>query len=120
MFNFEKLEVYQESLILSDEIYKMTKKFPQKEVFGLTSQLRRAAISIPVNIAEGSSRYKKEFRHFLVIARGSCYECVALIDIARRQGYITDVKSSILYDKLTLLSKRINSLRKTINYEPNI
>jgi len=120
MFNFEKLEVYQESLILSDEIYKMTKKFPSKEVFGLTSQLRRAAVSIPVNIAEGSSRHKKEFKHFLLIARGSCYECVALIDIAKRQNYITETKASNLYDELTVLSKRINSLRKSINHEPNI
>src|SRR4030042_3274874 len=82
MFNFEKLQVYQEALILAREVYQLTRKFPREEQFGLISQLRRAAVSIPLNIAEGSSRTKKEFRHFLDMARGSCYEMIPLLKIS--------------------------------------
>ena len=83
MFKFEELRVYQEALEFTDEIYTITSKFPREEMFGLTNQLRRSAVSIALNIAEGTSRTKKDFCHFLDIARGSCYESVANLTISK-------------------------------------
>ena len=82
MFNFEKLDVYKEAIGFSKKVYKITMKFPKEEIFGVTNQLRRSAISISLNIAEGSSRSKREFRHFLSISIGSVYECIPLIGIS--------------------------------------
>ena len=73
-FNFEKLEVYQDAIEFANQIYEITKAFPRSEMFGITNQLRRSSVSVPSNIAEGSSRGKKEFIHFLNIALGSSYE----------------------------------------------
>ena len=87
---FEKLLVYRKALDLVDKIYSLTSKLPKEEDFVLTSQLRRAAISIVLNIAEGSGRTKKEFGHFINIARTSCYECGAALQIALRRNYITN------------------------------
>jgi len=90
MFKFEELRVYQEGLLFIDFIYNITSKWPKDEIFGLTNQLRRAAVSIVLNIAEGSSRTRKDFRHFLDLSKGSCYECVAIVTIAKNRKYITD------------------------------
>src|SRR3989344_2932700 len=89
MFKFEELRVYQEGLKFVNLIYLLTNRWPRDEVFGLSSQLRRAASSIVLNIAEGTSRTKKDFRHFLDLARGSCFECVAVIAIAKERKYIS-------------------------------
>lgn len=85
MFKFEDLKVYQKGLGFVDDIYLITKPWPKSELFGLVSQLRRAAISIVLNIAEGSSRTNKDFSHFLSLSRGSCFECVAILTIAKNQ-----------------------------------
>lgn len=114
MFNFEKLNVYQDSIELSLEIYKLTKSFPKNEVFGLTSQLNRAAVSISLNIAEGSSRGTKEFAHFLTMARGSCYELIPLLKISSELKYITHQQNQGLYEKINSLTKRINALKKSV------
>lgn len=83
MFQFEKLILYDQAIEFTKYIYSFTKKWPKDEVFGLTNQIRRAAVSISLNIAEGSSRSKKDFSHFLDLSRGSCFECVAALKIAR-------------------------------------
>ena len=84
------LEVYKLSLTLVENIYKLTQSFPASENFGLTSQLRRASISLPSNIAEGSSRGStKDFIRFLNIASGSLAEIETQLVIAERIGYIT-------------------------------
>jgi len=88
MFIFEKLTVYQKSIDLVELIYSVTGKWPQNELYCLTVQFRRAITSVTLNIAEGNSRSHKDFRHFLDIARGSCFECVAILEIAKRQKYI--------------------------------
>jgi four helix bundle protein len=83
-------------------------------MFGLTTQLTRAAVSISLNIAEGSSRTKKEFRHFLDIARGSCYECVAILTITKNQLYISEKEYKQLYGELNILTKKINALKSAL------
>lgn len=113
-FDFEKLKVYKEALDLANEIYQITKQYPKEEVFGVTNQIRRAVMSIAQNIAEGSGRSKKEFRHFLNMARTSGYECIPLLEISRRQNYIDDGEFNSLYEKCDKLVRRINALKNSI------
>jgi len=81
---FRDLLVWQKSMQLAVEVYKLTKSFPREEVYGLTSQIRRSAISIPSNIAEGHGRLNVgEFRQFLGIARGSTYELQTQLELAQ-------------------------------------
>jgi four helix bundle protein len=114
MFNFENLNIYKESIIFTQNIYDLLEKFPKYELFCLSNQLRRAAISIALNIAEGSSRTKKDFRHFLDISRGSCFECVAILEIAKNKQYITQEEFSLNYEFCVKLSKMISSLKKSL------
>lgn len=109
-FEFEKLEVYQEALRFVDEIYSLTQKFPSEEQFGLTGQLRKAGVSIALNIAEGSGRLKKEFKYFLRISRTSVYECVAIFQILLRQGYINMKEYEHFYAYGERLARRISAL----------
>lgn len=114
MFNFEKLDVYRLGLEIVDRIYSLTKKFPKEELFALTSQLRRAVISIVLNIVEGSGRTKKEFSHFINMARTSGYECIACLEIARRRKYINDIEHEEIYNKITILIKMLSNLKRSI------
>jgi four helix bundle protein len=85
--SFRDLQVWQRSMEMTEAIYRLTQGFPREEVFGLTSQLRRAAVSIPSNIAEGQARLNtREFRQFLGTARGSNCELQTQLEIARRLG----------------------------------
>jgi four helix bundle protein len=85
--SFRDLQIWQKSMELTVAVYRMTQSFPSEEMFGLTSQLRRCAISIPSNIAEGQGRSsEREFLHFLGIARGSICELQTQLEIARRLG----------------------------------
>ena len=91
MFNFEKLEVWQKAIDFADLIYSETRAFPSDERFGLTNQLRRAAVSISSNIAEGSSRSSKsDFARFVEIATGSVFEAVSQAFIAQRQSFLSE------------------------------
>ncbi len=113
-FNFEELEVYKKAINLVSNIYSSTKGFPKEETFGLTSQLRRAAVSIPSNISEGSARTKKDFGHFIDIARGSLFECVTLVQVSVKQGHIGQQKCDELRSDLTELSKMLSGLKKSV------
>lgn len=113
-FKFEELRVYQDALKISEEIYAVTKSFPKEELFGLTNQLRRAVVSIALNIAEGTSRTKKDFRHFLDISKGSCFECVAILTIAKKQNYLSEGQYTSLYKHCILLTKMINALKSSL------
>jgi len=85
--SFRDLQVWQKSMELTVVVYRITQSFPREEAFGLTSQLRRSAVSIPSNIAEGQGRLNtREFRQFLGIARGSNCELQTQLEIARRLG----------------------------------
>ncbi|MEX0587423.1 MAG: four helix bundle protein [Patescibacteria group bacterium] len=111
-YNFEKLNIYQRSLSLVEEVYRLTKEWPKEYLFDLTSQFRRAALSIPLNVAEGSGRAGKEAARFAAIARGSVQECIPIIETSRRLGLIDGGVYQRLYDELTELSKMLSALQK--------
>jgi len=109
MHKFKKLKIWQESIKLVKNIYELTKSFPQEELFGLTSQLRRATVSINLNIAEGSaSKSDMEFRRFLIMSLKSVYEVVAILEIAKELNYIQD-------DNLKQLMIDINNIGAMVN-----
>lgn len=89
---YHKLIIWQLANEFLLRIYKETKEFPREELYGLTSQLRRAALSVPTNIVEGyARRSRKELQNFLSIAVGSLAECEYLLEVARELNYITDI-----------------------------
>ncbi len=111
MHNFQKLEVWVVSMELSTEIHEITKEFPKQETYGITSQMRRASVSIPSNIAEGSGRKgNKEFTQFLFIANGSAFELYTQIIISKNVGYISNETKENLLNKLTCIQKMLFSL----------
>jgi four helix bundle protein len=115
VFEFEKLRVYQKALDLVDQVYKITKKYPQEERFGLINQFRRAAVSVVLNLAEGSGGTKAEFKQFLKIARRSIRECVAVIEVSFRQKYITNELKQDLRSACADISKMITGLLKSLS-----
>ncbi len=115
MRNFRKYEVWKKSHHFTIEIYKITKKFPQEEKFGLISQIRRASLSIPTNIAEGTARVsEKEFAHFLNIASGSASEVEYLIEFSKDMEYISIEEYENLNIRIVEIRKMLNSLYKKI------
>jgi four helix bundle protein len=123
MFNFEKLDVWQKAIAFADLVYNQTRHFPAEERFGLTNQLRRAAISISSNIAEGSSRSSKnDFVRFIEIATGSVFEVASQAFVARRQQFLDDNSFGELYAAAEELSRMLSGLRKsllsTLNSQP--
>src|SRR5689334_5113202 len=98
MFNFEKLDVWHRTIDFADLVYTLTRIFPQDERFGLTNRMRRAAVSISSNIAEGTSRTSKaDFARFVEIATGSIYEVVSQATISVRQGFMNESTYQQLY-----------------------
>jgi four helix bundle protein len=115
MFNFEKLEVWQKAIDFADLVYKETQAFQSEERFGLTNQLRRAAVSISSNIAEGSSRSSKtDFARFIEIAAGSVFEAVSQTFIARRQSFFSEEQFRNIYTNAEQLSRMLSGLRKSL------
>ncbi|MFA6622064.1 MAG: four helix bundle protein [Candidatus Caldatribacteriota bacterium] len=107
--NHKDLKVWNKSVDLVDNIYRITESFPNKEIYGLTNQIRRSAVSVPSNIAEGAARSsKKEFIKFLYIALGSLAELETQIIIASRLGYLNDLDS--LLNAVKLIQKLLNGL----------
>jgi len=90
MFKFEKLDVWRKAVAFAELIYAISQVFPPEERFGLTSQIRRAAVSISSNIAEGSARPDPDFARFVGIAAGSLYEVVTQARIARGLGFLSE------------------------------
>src|SRR6478609_6035097 len=113
MFNFEKLDVWNEAIAFADLIYSITRHFPDDERFGLTSQMRRAAVSISSNIAEGSSRISSsDFARFVEIATGSVFEVVSQASIGLRQSLITQEQYRAIYSAADEQSRMLSGLRK--------
>jgi len=109
------LHVWQKSIELVTDIYTLTKEFPKEELFGLASQLRRAAVSIPSNIAEGSARnHNKEFVQFLYIAQGSCSEIETQLIIAKNLNLISENTLKLLLEKITDIRNMLIGLIKSI------
>lgn len=114
MLRFETLDVYKDSLDYANRWYTLTRSWPREYLYDLTSQIRRAVLSVPLNIAEGSSRSNNDFKRFLDIARGSCYECIPLIEIAHLQGLLSKKDRDKWYYKYDELAKRISALKKSL------
>lgn len=115
MFNFEKLDVWREAIDFADSIYVATRSFPESERFGLSSQLRRAAVSVSSNIAEGSSRSsRQDFSRFIEIAAGSVFEVVSQITISKRQGLFSEAEYQRLYAAAEKQSRMLSGLRKSL------
>ncbi len=109
-FMFEKLDVYQKAVDLADIVTKLTSEFP-KGTYYLTDQLNRAALSISLNIAEGNGRWHKaERKNFFRISRGSCHECVPILEICRRRNLITVEQHRQLLNELETIGKMISGL----------
>jgi|SRR5436189_4019368 len=115
MFNFEKLDVWNEAIAFADQVYTFTKGFPDTERFGLTNQMRRAAVSISANVAEGSSRSSRtEFARFIELATGSLFEVVSHATIAKRQGLLRGPDYDLLFAAAEKQSKMLSGLRKSL------
>ena len=115
MFNFEKLDVWQRAIGFADLVYNHTRHFPADERFGLTNQMRRAAVSISSNIAEGTSRMSQtDFGRFIEIATGSVFEVVSQAFIARRQGFLNEEDFRTLYLAADEIGRMLSGLRKSL------
>jgi four helix bundle protein len=118
MHNFKELKVWQNARKIVKEIYLDTKDFPSDEKFGLISQMRRSAVSIPSNIAEGSGRNTdKDFKYFLNVALGSAYELQTLLFLSQDVGLMSQERVSELSTLLEEVQKMIYGLIKTIKVE---
>jgi four helix bundle protein len=110
------LDVWKKAIDFVTLIYKMTELFPKSEIYGLTSQIRRSAVSIPSNIAEGASRKSKmEFKQFLYIALSSAAELETQLLISRNLGYLKESEFDILMEELNSISRMTQGLIKSIS-----
>ncbi len=115
-FRFEKLEVWQEARVIKRAIYRLTRKFPNSEMFARTSQIRRAAISVSSNIAEGSGRNSdKDFAHFLEQAYGSLMEAASICYLALDERYVSESDLDPLFNDIEKTAKRIASLNRSLD-----
>ena len=119
---YERLEVYERSYRAGLAVYKMTKAYPKEEIYAITDQMRRASVSIPLNIAEGYAKRssQEEFRRFLLMAIGSSNEMSVLIEYSKDLGYISEKqyeKASREYDEI---GRMLNSFIQSISKEKKI
>jgi four helix bundle protein len=113
--SYRDLIAWQKAVELVTEIYLISKKFPNEELFGLMSQLRRAAVSIPSNIAEGQGRLgRKEFQHFLGNARGSLWEVETQIIIARNLDYLSEAEMNNILERSAEVGRVLNGLLSSL------
>lgn len=115
MKDFKKLKTWQKGIKLVVDIYKTSRNFPKEELYGLTSQMRRSAISIPSNIAEGAGRNSdKDFSRFLDISLGSSFELETQVIIAKELDFLTDVEFQDLTGKIQEEQKMITGLQRSL------
>ena len=114
--SYRDLVAWQRAMDLVTEIYRATASFPRDELFGLTSQVRRAAVSVPSNIAEGQGRLShKEFHYFLGLARGSLMEVETQLQIAANLGYLSPKETATLLKDTAELGKILNGLLASVS-----
>ena len=117
-FPFEKLEVWKKSIDLATMIYKLTSSFPKTEMYGLSSQIQRAAVSVSSNIAEGSVRFSvKEQVRFYEVAFGSLMEVISQTILAKKLNYISDENFIEIRSLTEEISRMLNALSKSKNDE---
>ncbi|MDR6196774.1 four helix bundle protein [Siphonobacter sp. SORGH_AS_0500] len=110
---YAELKVWKECRMLTAEVYRVTRGFPKEELFGLTSQMRRCAVSIPSNIAEGCGRnHFRDSLQFFFISRGSLYELETQMYIASDQNYILESEVNTLFSQLSTCKKLLNGFIK--------
>jgi four helix bundle protein len=115
MHRFKELEIWKRGRYFCSIIYNLTSKFPDSEKFGLTNQLQRASVSIPSNIAEGSSRKSnKDFSRFLEITLGSCYEIETQLLIAYDLKFITEQELNLVSNELEEIIKMISKFKSIL------
>jgi four helix bundle protein len=115
--SYKDLIVWQKGIELVNEIYILTKRFPKEEMFGMTNQMRRAAVSIPANIAEGWGRNStKSYIQFVRISRGSLYEIETMLVIAKNQNYINEEQKSSTSSRIDELGKMLNKLLISLDH----
>jgi four helix bundle protein len=113
--DYRELIAWQKGMDLVEMVYRMTDAFPRKEVYGLTSQMRRAVVSIPSNIAEGQARSTtRDFLNFLSIAMGSLKEAETQVLISRRLGYLNELQTSQLLELTTEVGRVISGLTNSL------
>ena len=111
--NFRELEVWKRSMSLAGRVYALSRKYPEEEKFGLTSQTQRAVVSIASNIAEGAGRGSdKDFAHFLNVALGSAFEVETQVILAGQFKYITEEEQEIVLSELHVIQPQLNALIK--------
>lgn len=114
--NYKELNIWKKGIEIVERVYSITEKFPQKEIYVLSSQMQRSAIGIPSNIAEGFARgHTAEYRQFLRTALGSCAELDTQSIIAHKRNYITDADSMGLQENLDHESRMIMDLIKSLS-----
>lgn len=114
---YVNLDVWIEARKLTSLVYSSTKNYPEEEIFGLTNQIRRCAVSVPSNIAEGCGRNtSKETNHFLFIARGSLYELETQFYLSADQKYLGGEQLTIILNQIVICKKLLNGF---INYYRN-
>jgi four helix bundle protein len=115
----QKLEAWSNAIELVTDIYKSSEHFPKEERYGLTGQIRRAAVSIPANIAEGAGRHsRKEFSHFLSNSQGSASELETELIIANRLGYLDEATFARLIGQLERIGRLITGLTRHLSGRP--
>jgi four helix bundle protein len=118
MRDYAKIEAWRLADDLTISVYEQTRSFPKEEIYGLTSQLRRAAYSVPANIVEGASREsKRDYLHYLYIARGSLSETQYFIHLARRLGYLSPEEGDALREQTKLTFGCLHGLIRAVEKE---
>jgi four helix bundle protein len=118
--HYRELIVWQKAMNLVETVYRTTDGFPKKEIYGLASQIQRAAVSVPSNIAEGQGRSStRDFLHFLSMSQGSLMEVETQITIAERLGYIEKQQETTLLDATAEVGRLLNGLCNSLNTKLN-
>jgi four helix bundle protein len=114
--HYRDLLVWKKAMVLAKSVYRETETLPQREIYGLQAQMRRAAVSVPSNIAEGHGRLDDgHFRQFLATARGSLFELQTQLELARDLNFLNEIQTKALMEQSEEVARMINGLLSTLN-----